>query len=189
MHKVNNTAADAVYVNPQTDYTQYTRVYVAPLVTKGVEIVQPASSTRTASKWELTDEERAKLSDYFQESMGRELSRDGGYEVVTEPEAGTLIITGRLVALAPTAPKDDFRNRPFGRSRVITEGAGSLTLALAVHDAQTGEQLATAIDSKSDSSAWGSNNRVSNVAAVKRIFNRFAIQLRGGLESMKQLTR
>ena len=93
-----------------------------------------------------------------------------------------LEIAAMITAIAPSAPKDDLKSRGAGRNYVITEGAGSIAVAFAFGDSQTGEVLALAKDSKSSNSYWGANNSVSNMADVRNMFNSWAIQIRNGLE-------
>lgn len=49
-------------------------------------------------------------------------------------------------------------------------------------DAETGEVLALAKDTRSGSSIWGVNNSVTNAAEVRRVFNTWAMQIRAQLD-------
>ena len=93
-----------------------------------------------------------------------------------------LRITAKLTRIAPSAPKDDYRSRPVGRSKVVTEGAGDLSVAVTFSDSETGEVLALAKDTRSGSSQWGINNSVTNSAEVRRVFNSWALQIAAQLE-------
>jgi hypothetical protein len=39
-------------------------------------------------------------------------------------------------------------------------------------------------DSKSSNGVWGSNNSVSNLSDVRRMFSSWALQIRGGLDKV-----
>ena len=89
-----------------------------------------------------------------------------------------------LTAIAPSAAKDDNRSRPTGRSRVYTAGAGSLAVMVVFGDSETGEILGLVKDSKSGTSLWGSNNSVSNMADVNRMFSSWATRIRNRLDTV-----
>ncbi len=186
LYKVENARANAVFINPDADYSQYKKILVMPLVLDDVKIVQPSSS-RPSRKWALTDSDKEKLKKSYQESMASQLPKGGAYELATEPGEDVLILEAHLVAIAPTAPKDDFRSRPIGRSRIITEGGGALTLAVSLNDSQSGTPLAQFIDQRKGSTLSGSNTRVSNLAEVKRMFNYWAASIRDGLGKIVSL--
>ena len=97
-----------------------------------------------------------------------------------------LRISARLTRIAPTAPKDDNRSRPTGRSRMFTEGAGKMSVEVTFSDSETGELLALAKDTRSGSSIWGINNSVTNTAEVRRVFNAWAMQIRAQLDRVHQ---
>lgn len=89
-----------------------------------------------------------------------------------------------LTRIAPTAPKDDNRSRPTGRNKVFSEGAGKMGVEVIFSDAETGEALALAKDTRSGSSIWGVNNSVTNAAEVRRVFNPWAMQTRAQLDQV-----
>jgi len=184
LNKVDNSRADLAYLDPSADFSKYSKVMVMPLGVDNVEIIQPDRSKSSSGNqnWELTDSDKDKLRSIFQESMVKQLEDKGDFPVVTEPGDDVLQIAASLLAIAPSAAKDDNRSRPVGRSRVYTEGAGSLAVMVAFGDSETGEVLGIMKDSKSSSSIWGSNNSVSNLADVRHMFNSWAIQIRNGLD-------
>jgi len=188
LYKVENARANAVFINPDADYSQYKKILVMPLVLDDVQIVQPSGS-RPSREWTLTDSDKEKLKKLYQESMASQLPKGGAFELATEPGEDVLILAARLVAIAPTAPKDDFRSRPIGRSRIITEGGGALTLAVSLNDSQSREPLAHFVDQRSGSTLARSNTRVSNLAEVKRTFNYWAAAIRNGLGQINSLKR
>jgi hypothetical protein len=185
LYRVDNTAAQLVYVDPTADFTRYKHVLLAPLGVDNVEIIQPDNSSRPGARrreWQLTDEDRAALQTSYREVMVQELVEKGGYALANAPADDVLEITAMLTQLAPTAPKDDNRSRSAGRSEVYTEGAGSIAVAVAFADSETGEVLALSKDKRRSAQHWGLNNRVSNRAEVRRVFSAWARQIRSGLD-------
>lgn len=182
LNKVDNSRAQLAYLDPRANFGKYNKVMVMPLGVDNVEIIQPSKSLTSNKNWELTDADKDKLRTIFHESMVKQLEDKDGFPVVTEAGDDVLQIAASLIAIAPSAAKDDNRSRPVGRSTVYTDGAGSLAVMVAFGDSETGEVLGLMKDSKSSSSIWGSNNSVSNLADVRRMFNSWASQIRNGLD-------
>jgi hypothetical protein len=184
LHRVDHSRAKLAYVDPGADFSKYTAIMLTPLGVDHVEIVQPPSTPRiTGSRnWELTDTDKQRLQKDYREAMTKQLSEKGGYPIVDGSGDNVLQISTILTRLAPSAPKDDFRSRPVGRSKIITEGAGKLDIEVTFNDSETGEVLALTKDTKSGSSLWGVNNSVSNAAEVRRAFSSWAMQIRAQLD-------
>ena len=184
LHKVDNSRVQMAYLDPDANLGKYNRVLVRPLGVDKIEISQPSRSTSVAGNkdWELTEADKTALQEMFHEVMVKQLQEKGGYEVVDEPGDDVLEIAAMITAIAPSAPKDDNQSRAVGRTRVYTEGAGSIAVAVAYGDSETGEVLGLAKDSRSSNSYWASNNSVSNKADVRRMFTSWAIGIREGLD-------
>lgn len=184
LNKVDNARVDLAYIDPDADFGKYTSVIVMPLGVDNVEIIQPGKSRSVtgSQNWELTDSDKDKLQELFHEAMVKQLESKGDYAVVTEAGDDVLQIAASLIAIAPSAAKDDNHSRATGRSRVYSEGAGSLAVMVAYGDSETGEVLGIMKDSKSSTGVWGANNSVSNMADVRHMFNSWALQIRNGLD-------
>ena len=188
LHKVDNSRTDLAYVDPNADFSKYHKIMLMPLGTDNVEIIQPNTSGSASrinrGNWELTDGDRENLQTIFHESMVKQLETKGGYEIVTVPGDDVLQVQAAILAIATSAPKDDFRSA--GRSQVYTQGAGSMAVMVAFADSETGEVLGLMKDSRASNSAayWGRNNSVSNLSDVRVMFNSWATGIRKGLDNV-----
>ena len=187
LHRVTNSDAALAYVDPNVDFSKYTRVMVDPLSVDNVEIIQPDSSSSASmrtrgSTWELSDEDKNKLKSAFAEAMRTQLQDKGDYPIVTSAGNDVLRITTVLTALAPNAPPDDSKSRNFGRGRMYTEGAGSVYISVGFIDSETGEILAVVKDVKSSRNNFGVNNSVTNFNDVKFMFSGWARAIRARLD-------
>ena len=184
LHRVDHSRTKLAYVDPGADFSKYTAILLTPLGVDNVEIVQPPSTLRSTGSrnWELTDSDKQRLQKDYRETMTKQLSEKDSYPIVDGPGDKVLQISTILTRLAPSAPKDDFRSRPVGRSKIVTEGAGKLDIEVTFKDSETGEVLALTKDTKSGSSLWGVNNSVSNAAEVRRAFSSWAMQIRAQLD-------
>lgn len=185
LHRIDGSRADVAYIDPNADFSKYSKILVLPLGVDNVEIIQPDSSgSRINSRdWELTDKDKQTLQQLFHDAMKKQLEDKGDFPLVDQPGDDVLEIEAIITAIAPSAPKDDNRSRPIGRSYVITQGAGAMAVAVAFGDSETGEVLALVKDSRDsgNSSTWGGNNSVTNRAEVTRIFNSWALQINKSL--------
>jgi hypothetical protein len=183
LHRVDNSKADVAYIDPDANFSKYTKVMIRPLGVNKIEVIQPSKTGTSMSRrdWELTDADKQMLQDTFHSAMLKNLQDKGDFPLVDEPGDDVLEIGAMITAIAPSAAKDDGRSRAMGRSYVITEGSGAIAVAVAFGDSETGEVLALIKDSRSSSSHWGLNNSVTNKADVQRMFNSWAMQINSSL--------
>jgi hypothetical protein len=183
LHKVDNARVGMAYVDPNADFSAYTKILLDPLDVDKVEIVQPSSSTAVGrNQWVLTDSDKANLRKNYMEVFTRELQETGDYEIVTTPGPDVLRVTASLTGIAPNAAKDDNRSRGMGRSRVYSSGAGSMSIAFGLSDSDSGAVLAIVKDVRRGSPSWGVNNSVSNMSDVRFMFGRWARMIRARLD-------
>lgn len=185
LHRVTNARVGVAYLDPNADFSQFEKVLLDPLDMSKTTIVQPnRGNTSVAGNrpWELTDSDRETMARVFAEVFTRELQETGDYTVVTEPGPGVLRISATVTQIAPNAARDDLRSRPAGRSRVYTEGAGSMAIAFGFSDSESGEILAVVKDARSGSPTWGVNNSVTNLSDIRFMFARWARMVRARLD-------
>jgi hypothetical protein len=182
--RVDHANVDLAYIDPEADFSRFTAILLTPLGVDNVEIVQPTGGFPVPGRheWALTDADRQRLQRDFLETMRQQLSAEGGYPIVDSPGDHVLRISAALTRIAPTASKDDFHSRPTGRNMVFTEGAGDLDVTVTFSDSNSGEVLALAEDRRTGSALWGVNNRVTNTAEVRRVFNAWGMQIRAQLD-------
>lgn len=186
--RVDHANVKLAYVDPNADFRRFTAILLTPLGVDNVKIVQPANSLSVPGRqeWALTDADKKRLQEDFQAAIRQQLVQKGGYTMVQAAGENVLQISAILTRIAPTAPKDDYRSRPTGRSQVFTEGAGDLDVTVTFSDSMSGEVLALAKDTRSGSSLWGVNNRVTNTAELRRVFNAWGMQMRAQLDRIHQ---
>jgi len=185
LHKIDNSTFKIAYVDPDADFSKYNRVLVTPLGLDNVEIIQPGNSSSIVGRkdWVLTDQDKTMLREAYMEAMKEQLETKGGYPLVSEPGDDVLEISAIITTIAPAAAKDDNTSRGAGRTRVYTEGAGSMAIAVAYGDSKTGEVLGLAKDSRaSNNTSFGVNNSVTNRSDVRRMLSLWASNIRVGLD-------
>jgi hypothetical protein len=190
LNRVDNARADLAYLDPNADYARYERVQIQPLDLDNVEIIQPNTGSsmlnRYNTEWELTDRDRAALQKAYLEVMTREITKNGDFELADTGGDDVLTIGAMITRIAPSAPKDDVMSRGTSRSRVYSESSGSISIAIALADGDSGEVIALIKDTqRGNNNYWGVNNSVTNMSEVRRAFSSWAIRIHDGLEALK----
>ena len=191
LYKIDNAKVKEAYVDPDADFSAYTKIILAPLDLENVNIIQPSKGSFNHKEWTLEERDKDTLSERYQAIMVKYLQEDKpdnpGYQIVTEAGEGVLVVSASIIALAPSAPKDDGRSRSIGRSYVFTQSAGTMTIGLLVSDAQTGKSLITAADKRSGWGNYSRNNRATNLADVNLVFGNWANKLRHSLDHISDI--
>jgi len=191
---VPDTKFGVVYRRPGADLTGYEAYGLAPCSVafkKDWARDQNRSSLNTGSRITQQDIEKIKATlstecdKYFREA----LQTPPPYRLVETFSEGeeVLILSPAIVNLDISAPD----NATSARQRSYTTQAGQMTLLLELHDATTGELLFRVIDRRRAGSTgrmqW--SNSVTNQAEARRIFSRWASQLRNGLDTVTSASK
>lgn len=181
LEPVSGYRADSAYAAPDIDFTSYHSVLIEPLSVNNVEIVQPDRVLIGQKQWQLTDKEREGLAAMYAKAMTKVFEKSQNWQLVDSRAEGVLVVKAELLELAPHAPKDDL-HRP-ARSKILSEGAGSAKISVAIYDGASEQVLLKVIDGRQSSSQWGVNDSLSNRRDLRSLFNRWAYQLSSGLKS------
>ena len=163
--------ADQLSADLSHDYSRYSSVYVAPLQVENTEVDHGSISARNHMyAWEFDDSRKADMQSYYDEQFVAEFIDHSGLPRVDAPDENSLVLEAELVELEPANPLET--DRYPGRADVYTDGAGDMTIAMAVSNAQ-GEVLALAEDDREMGPHHRRyrNNSVSNRAEVRRTFD------------------
>ena len=187
LYPVENPRVDFAIVRPDLDISKFTQLKVDPLDVSNIHIIEPdlSGSLYRARKWTLTDAEKQLVAELYTDMMQKYLQDKGSYRIVDEAGANVLRISAALLEIRPNAPKDDFKSRPAGRTKIYTEGAGSMTIGIDFYDAQSGEILARMLDRRDAGRTWGENNRVTNRGEIMQLFASWARLLNSRLEKLQ----
>lgn len=184
LRSVENTRADAAWARPDADLSGYTKVM---LQGAGIEYRPGGESGRTSvsrgrgGPYEVTEAQKSWLEEIVIEAFSEELARCEVLEFVQEPGPDVLLVRGALLDVVSYVPPDPIE----ARSRVFLSQVGEATLVIELRDSITEAILARAVDRRAAEQVAGAmqeSNRVTNAAEVRRLANRWARQLREGLE-------
>ena len=124
---------------------------------------------------------KADVGNLFEEVFAEKLSADGGFKIVDEIGDDVLLLRPAIIDLDIAAP--DLMSPD--RSIVLTATAGGATIYIELFDSVSGRIIGRATDRQAiraagDSISW--SNRAMNAAEARRVFGKWADQLRKFLD-------
>jgi len=185
--RVHNQGVDHLYVLPEADFANFSKVHLDPVDVSFSERWNPTSSRRSAASRPLSNQDiqnlKSTVASEFQRTVTRVLMM-GGYTVVDEDGDGVLRITPMIVNLYIAQPSQATR----GGARVFTANTGHMTLVAVVRDSVTGEILARVIDTQQGRRTGRLElaSSTSNMADARSAFTRWANVLRTGLDDARK---
>ncbi len=185
--RVDNTVMDAAWKLADVDLSDYTKV---KLLGAGIEfrfVTGPTSGSTTSmrasrrSEFPLDESQQERLRQTITDAFTAEMSNSERFELVETTGPDTLLVRGALLDVVSNVPPDR-----IGRSRIFLSSVGEATLVIEVRDSVTFTIIARAVDRRAAARPGTSieANSVTTWAEVRRLANRWARQLRIGLESI-----
>lgn len=168
----------SLYADPSVDWSSYRQVQLleAPVSFRRHWQRDQNQSYPFKVKDEDVAEIKQSLAELLDEVLTEELTLNGGYSI--SPEGGTQVLTIKpaIVELDIAAPD----TMVAGINRQYTDSAGKMTLQLELIDSVTGKVLARASDRYEEPRrGWYEwTNSVTNQADARRMFKRWAVDLR-----------
>lgn len=191
MKRVDNTRVDALYVNPDANFSEFRRFAIADVdVSFRRNWLKDQNQSRRQLSRRVSQEDankiRTSLADSFRRIFTEELEK-AGYAVVDPAVSEN--VTGDLLLLHPDILDLDVTAPDIAspdRVRTYTACGCSMTLSLELYDAMSGTLLARITDRKKapDQRPMRITNSVTNKADADRIMRRWANMLVDKLESV-----
>jgi hypothetical protein len=176
---------DVLYRRPDATLAGYTKVMLSPTTVAFSKSWNPRNYGTFGLSVDDVNKMRTGLAS-LADSVFAKVLTDGGYPVVTTPDAGVLQVVPAIVDLYVNAPDAD---QP-GRTRTYVLSAGSMRLTFELRDAVTGLVLFRGSDLKRDPEmrplqwASGAYNRAKAETALRG----WATQLKEALDAAKAAT-
>ncbi len=185
---VHDTKLQLVYLRPGVDFSQYTQVELLDCLVafrRNWQRDQNRTGSFRVTKMDM-DRISQSLAKMFDEIMREELSTNGKLPLVDTADETTLILRPAIIDLDISAP--DSKSMSAGRGGQFSTSSGSMTLYLEIFDGMTGEILARIADRQTDRSSrmtW--HDSVTNTGDAKRAIRSWAVALREGMQTVRQL--
>ncbi len=183
--KVKNSVMDETWVKPGLDLSGYNKIL--PVRTEiEYRAVKPVSKLRSmqssTTEFPLTDLQKASVEQAVSEVFGEEGAKSKYFTITDTPDAGTLILIGKLFDVVSNVPPE-----LMGRGDIYLNRIGEASLALELRDAQSGEILARSVDRRAIDPAFvRASNPVTNKAEFKRVLRSWATNMREKLDKLHE---
>jgi hypothetical protein len=151
-------AGSKIYNNPDTPVKNYSRFIVNPVQ---VRLSSLGTSRRTDST------KLQEISQYTHQQFVAAL-QNGGYQVVTSPGPGTMIIRSALTEVAPS----DLQSRSF----MMNVSLGGASIEAEFIDALTGETIAEVMESQRGTHTEVAKD-LNEFSNAKDVIDRWAVRL------------
>ncbi len=175
---------DAAYVRPGADVSGYTKIIVDPI---HVAFAKDWDKKSTVYKQKLStaqlDEIKQKLGKLAEETFGEVLSKDNGYQIVTDPGPDVMRFSAAIVDLWPRAVD----TQEPGRNYTYTTSAGSAVLYAELRDSETNQLFARVVDGREarNSGTFRWTNSVENTAEARAMVQDWGRILRKRLDAVR----
>ena len=189
LHRVEWEPFRTTFVKPGADLQRYDKVLVSEV---SVSYKTPPRRGRFGHdgidpNYALPDSAIQSLKRYFHKAFVEALTTSENFSVVETAGPALLLIDGHIVNLRITVPPE--RDREPGET-VYASSSGQMTLLLDARDSTSGEPLVRVGQAQAiqmSDGGWYSADPVSNSAAVREIFDRWASGLRRELDQFHAL--
>jgi len=180
---VASSKAAKAFIDPDADFSVYKRVKILKTYVAFKRNWQRDQNRQGAGRITASDMERIKadVGNLFLEVFAEKLSADGGFKIVDETGDDVLLLRPAIIDLDIAAPD----TMSAGRSTVLTTTAGAATIYIKLFDSVSGRIIGRATDRQAIRDAGNSiswTNRAMNAAEARRVFGKWADQLRKFLD-------
>jgi hypothetical protein len=169
-----NSRADQVYVNVESAKggRMFREVFIAPVKTKNIQIIQP-EGVKSDDSWSVDDIEDGVLQNAVTKEFAEALSFESAYNIVNSREEADMIIHTTIVAIHPNVGR--------AAAAAASKTGGAITVSVALINAKTGEVMVRSVDTKSTDNIWAFNNLEKTDPAVNLIFRAWGNSMRRGI--------
>ena len=185
LQRVPAAQVGALYVRPGVELWRYDAVVVDPVA---LFYRSPPNLTDSSQgqpgTYRLRPDAADRVRRTVREALERELSRIEGIGLASEPETGTLRVSGSIVDFVWEAPP------PRGGESYYLKRTGATSLVVAVRDSETGEVLVRLADRRlirpvsSGVPGGYESSAVNNWTGVREVSATWARMLRESLEAL-----
>lgn len=183
--ELQGTRSSRAWIMPDVDLRTYTKMRIEDA---GIHYrpVKKVSRTKARSgrvkEFPVSDRDKAVLEKIASEAFSKELAETARFDLVETNGPDTIIVRGALLDVVSRTPPD-----PIGGDEIYISVFGEALLALEIADSMSGTVIARAVDRRAAQSPGGylqQSNSVQGNAAVRRLMNSWARQLREVLDDL-----
>lgn len=189
LHQIEWEPFHVTYVKPGADLARYDKVLVQE-VTVSYKRPPPKNDFDQGSmtpNYALPDSALKAMKSYFHQAFVAALRKSKDFTVVDAPGPDVLLVSGHIVNLEIQV--QPWQDQAMDES-VYTSSPGQMTLILDARDSQSGEPLVRVGQARAiqqGDAGWYQSDPVTNSAAVREIFDSWAMDLTDELDQFHSL--
>jgi len=164
---------NAEYERPGVDYATYDKLIINDLDVDDTKILPPPWTEDKSFKWTISERNIGALQKEFHDSMREQISGNGGYTVVTDPDDGVMELTLTIVSFMPYAER---------KEKVITKGSGEMHISVQVRDAESGMLLAIYEGPQEVGKEYNENTDFARQQNLKLLFDSWGARVRNAMD-------
>ena len=160
------------YQKDGAELGSYDKVLIDTLATRNARVIAPPwieGDARNPKKWQLTNADIDWLRKSYQAAMKEQIEGNGGYEIVSTPGEGVVILDVRLISLMPYARRGE---------KVTVRGFGELVVQAQLRDGLTGELLAVYEGPQEVGLEYQQNTRLNSEQSLSGLFSIWGARMR-----------
>ncbi len=167
---------EVIYRSPELSLANYDRILLDDLNIASAKMVPPAwveGEARNPRRWEIKPEGVQAMQKAFRDVADEYITGNGGYKIVSAPEAKALEVTVYIVSLTPYALPED---------EVVTKGTGELTMQVTLRDSLTNKLVVILEGPQQVGEAYHERTDISALKDLKSLFVDWAKRLRTAMD-------
>ena len=173
-------AADSIYERPDIDLSGYGKLILRPLDLSDVKVLKPVWEQEDPDKWVLPKHSDTFIEDMFRDVMTEEISKDGGYEIVTEEGEGTLQLEVKFLSIMPYAkPGSTGKHHDY---IITTLGSGAVVLSAELRDSADGSLLYLVEGERAIGTEYKELCRKNHIANIRETFSIWGRHVRARMD-------
>jgi hypothetical protein len=173
-------AGPASYVKPGIDLSVYKRVLVKPLNIDNIEVLKPSWEQDNDEVWSFEPEDGQAIQEWFLDAMQNELETEGGYALVSEPDADVMRIEVELLSITPYLKPGT--QGSDGEFEISTLGSGDVVVSAEFRDSTTRELLILIEGERTIGDKYREVSRENHTKNVKGLFAKWGKVVREALD-------
>lgn len=188
LRRVRDSGFAQAWIKPGVDFRTYSKVMLGPVHVAYKRAPRSRGLAAQRGDFALTDKQMETFKRYLLEALQKAFSRSQYFSLVHEGGTSVIAIDTSIIDLVVNASPD-----PAGRNRNYNTSTAEMSLLMEIRDSETNELLARVAERREARSAGAGinqlyrSNAVTDSAAIRQTFKRWAGILQKGLDQLHQI--
>ncbi len=189
LHKVKHASMDEVWVKPDIDLSQYSKIMLADTTVAFKDVNTKSNRlyrrARNVTEFAISEKNKQKIVDETQTAFNKELQKVKQFTVVSEAGDDVLLVNTSVIDVVSHIPPEE-----FGRTDVYLRSVGEATLILELRDSISHEILLRAVEKQADDQEvfWHRSNPVTDMSELRSMIGSWSRFMRKRIDRLADLS-